>query len=122
MNKDMIELYSDYLIASFGQTTATGLANLLQGSIYHDSITRFLNSETLTAKEQWQLIKPMLRQHENATPMPQAISSLMTPYSPNRTQASTTSTAGTTTTPKTKMLKALTCLTVCIIAKISTYP
>ncbi len=41
MNKDMIELYSDYLIASFGQTTATGLANLLQGSIYHDSITRF---------------------------------------------------------------------------------
>lgn len=68
MNKDMIELYSDYLIASFGQTTATGLANLLQGSIYHDSITRFLNSETLTAKEQWQLIKPMLRQHENATP------------------------------------------------------
>ena len=69
MNKDMIELYSDYLIASFGQTTATGLANLLQGSIYHDSITRFLNSETLTAKEQWQLIKPMLRQHENATPV-----------------------------------------------------
>ena len=68
MNKDMIELYSDYLIASFGQVTATGLANLLQGSIYHDSITRFLNSETLTAKEQWQLIKPMLRQHENATP------------------------------------------------------
>ena len=65
MNKDMIELYSDYLIASFGQTTATGLANLLQGSIYHDSITRFLNSETLAAKEQWQLIKPMLRQHEN---------------------------------------------------------
>ena len=64
----MIELYSDYLIASFGQTTATGLANLLQGSIYHDSITHFLNSETLTAKEQWQLIKPMLRQHENATP------------------------------------------------------
>ena len=32
MNKDMIELYSDYLIASFGQTTATGLANLLQGA------------------------------------------------------------------------------------------
>ncbi|WP_253844354.1 hypothetical protein [Faucicola atlantae] len=47
----MIELYSDYLIASFGQTTATGLANLPQGSIYHDSITRFLNNETLTAKE-----------------------------------------------------------------------
>ncbi len=87
MNKDMIELYSDYLIASFGQTTATGLANLPQGSIYHDSITRCLNSETLSAKEQWQLIKPMLRQHEIPHPMPQAISSLMTPYSPNRTTA-----------------------------------
>lgn len=68
MNKEMIELYSDYLIASFGQTTATGLAKLLQGSIYHDSITRFLGSETLTAKEQWQLVKPMLRQLENDNP------------------------------------------------------
>lgn len=68
MNREMIELYSDYLISSFGQTTATGLANLLQGSIYHDSITRFLNSETLSAKEQWQLVKPMLREHEASTP------------------------------------------------------
>lgn len=71
MNREMIELYSDYLIASFGQTTATGLSRLLQGSIIHDSVTRFLNTETLSAKEQWQLVKPMIRQietdHANTT-------------------------------------------------------
>ncbi|MFW2178540.1 MULTISPECIES: transposase [unclassified Moraxella] len=68
MNREMIELYSDYLIASFGQTTATGLSHLLQGEIYHDSITRFLNGDTLTAKQQWQLVKPVLRQLENDNP------------------------------------------------------
>lgn len=118
----MIELYSDYLIASFGQTTATGLANLLQGSIYHDSITRFLNSETLTAKEQWQLIKPMLRQHENATP--NAIGYLIfdDTIQPKPHTSVDDINCWHYDHTQTKMLKALTCLTVCIIAKISTYP
>jgi hypothetical protein len=29
----MLDLYSDYLISSFGATTATGLAKLLEGDI-----------------------------------------------------------------------------------------
>jgi hypothetical protein len=33
MKKDMLDLYSDYLISSFGATTATGLARLLEGDI-----------------------------------------------------------------------------------------
>ncbi|MSS70901.1 MAG: IS701 family transposase, partial [Candidatus Latescibacteria bacterium] len=32
-NKDLLDLYSDYLISSFGQTTATGLASLLGGTV-----------------------------------------------------------------------------------------
>ena len=33
MKTNMLDLYSDYLISSFGATTATGLARLLEGDI-----------------------------------------------------------------------------------------
>jgi len=36
------DLYSDYLLASFGATTATGLSQLLEGEVSHDQITRYL--------------------------------------------------------------------------------
>ncbi len=39
---EILDLYSDYLISSFGQTTATGLSALLDGQISHDRIRRFL--------------------------------------------------------------------------------
>jgi hypothetical protein len=35
MDKSLLELYTDYLISSFGQTTATGLSQLLDGQISH---------------------------------------------------------------------------------------
>jgi len=37
MNKEM-DLYTDYLLSSFVQVTATGLSNLLDGGISHDKI------------------------------------------------------------------------------------
>ena len=37
------DLYTDYLLSSFGQTTATSLASLLDGALSHDEVTRFLN-------------------------------------------------------------------------------
>ncbi len=43
MDKNLLELYSDYLLSSFGATTATGLSALLEGSISHDRVTRFLS-------------------------------------------------------------------------------
>lgn len=67
MKRDMIELYSDYLLSSFGQTTATGLSSLLQGAISHDKITRFLNTEPLDSKTLWTLVKPTVRQIERDT-------------------------------------------------------
>jgi len=38
-------LYSDYLISAFGQTTGTGLAELLGGSVSHDRIQRLLSKQ-----------------------------------------------------------------------------
>lgn len=61
---DIAEIYSDYLIASFGLTTATGLSNLLDGEISHDKITRFLSSKVKTGKDLWQFVKPLVREIE----------------------------------------------------------
>lgn len=62
MKYQILDLYSDYLLSSFGQTTATGLARLVEGEISHDQITRMLSSEKLTSKTWWKLVKPQVRQ------------------------------------------------------------
>jgi hypothetical protein len=61
-SKQLLDLYSDYLLASFGATTATGLSQLVDNLVSHDQITRFLASETQTAKDLWQVVKPFVRQ------------------------------------------------------------
>ncbi len=45
MDKPLLDLYADYLISSFGPTTATGLSRLLQAHLSHDKITRFLSEK-----------------------------------------------------------------------------
>jgi hypothetical protein len=62
---DIAEIYSDYLIASFGLTTATGLSKLLDGEISHHRITRFLSSKAKTSKDLWQFVKPLVREIES---------------------------------------------------------
>ena len=64
MNKDQLELYSDYLISSFSQTTATGLSTLLDQSISHDQVTRFLSGGDYGSRELWQLVKAVVRREE----------------------------------------------------------
>jgi hypothetical protein len=64
-NDELLDLYSDYLISSFGQTTATGLAALLGGQVSHDRIQRFLASEQRTSADLWQLVKPHVRAIES---------------------------------------------------------
>lgn len=66
MNYQILDLYSDYLLSSFGQTTATGLSNLLEGEISHDQVTRMLSSGKVTGKSWWKLIKPHVRKIERA--------------------------------------------------------
>ena len=60
-NDDLLDLYSDYLISSFGQTTATGLAALLDGAVSHDRVQRFLASRQRTSADMWYLVKPHVR-------------------------------------------------------------
>lgn len=62
MDKQLLDLYTDYLISSFGLTTATGLSTLLNGAISHDKITRFLSGSDFTSADLWQLVKPLVRQ------------------------------------------------------------
>jgi hypothetical protein len=64
MNQKILDLYSDYLLSSFGQTTATGLSRLLEGGISHDQVTRMLSSSKMTSKAWWKLVKPHVRQIE----------------------------------------------------------
>jgi hypothetical protein len=65
MDKDLLDLYSDYLICSFSSTTATGLSNLLGGNISHDKITRFLSGEPYSSKDLWLFAKPIVRKIES---------------------------------------------------------
>jgi IS4 transposase len=60
-DKQLLDLYSDYLISSFGQTTGTGMADLLEGSISHDRIQRLLSKQAFTSADLWQIVKPHVR-------------------------------------------------------------
>jgi hypothetical protein len=66
MDKALLDLYSDYLLSSFSLTTATGLSSLLDNAYSHDQITRFLGQPRYDQKEYWQVIKPVVRQVEQA--------------------------------------------------------
>ncbi|MCD8499813.1 MAG: transposase [Gammaproteobacteria bacterium] len=67
MDKRLLDIYSDYLISQSHYATATGLADLLNGEISHDKISRFLRLEDYESKELWQYVKPSVRQHEAST-------------------------------------------------------
>ncbi|MCB0515370.1 MAG: transposase [Chitinophagales bacterium] len=62
----ILDLYSDYLLASFSQTSATGLSNLLNGEISHDQVTRFLWQNKQTSKDLWRRVKPFVKQMSSA--------------------------------------------------------
>ena len=65
MSDKLLDLYTDYLISSFGQVTATGLARLLNGEVSHDQITRFLAGEPKRSADLWRIAKPLVRQIES---------------------------------------------------------
>jgi hypothetical protein len=58
-DKELLDVYSDYLISAFGQTTGTGLSELLGGAISHDRIQRFLSQNEFTSGDLWQIVKPV---------------------------------------------------------------
>jgi len=56
MNKQLLELYTDYLTSSFSYTTATGLSVMSEGKISRDKVTRSLSSEYFTAAKLWETV------------------------------------------------------------------
>jgi hypothetical protein len=44
MKKDDLDLYTEYLLSTFGAATATGLSARVDGEVSHDLITRFLSA------------------------------------------------------------------------------
>jgi DDE superfamily endonuclease len=61
-DKELLDIYTDYLISSFGLTTGTGLSRLLDGAISHDRIQRFLASPAKGGADFWKIVKPFVRQ------------------------------------------------------------
>ena len=61
-----LDLYTDYLISSTGQTSATGLSRLFDGQLSHDQVTRWLSSVYLDSRQVWAHAKPLVRRAEQA--------------------------------------------------------
>src|SRR3712207_8492956 len=61
MTNDLLDLYSDYLISSFGAVTDTGLSALVERQVSRDHITRFLARPHRTAADLWRIAKPYVR-------------------------------------------------------------
>lgn len=63
--KEILDIYSDYIISSFWQITATWLSSMLDWEIKHDKITEFLSKRDFTSKDLWLLVKQEIRKIEN---------------------------------------------------------
>jgi len=64
MKKPELELYTDYLLSTFGAATATGLSAMVNGEVSHDQVTRFLSEREYTSKDLWLQVKQVVRQIE----------------------------------------------------------
>lgn len=64
MTKEELDLYSDYLLSSFGKATATGLSVMVDGAVSHDAVTRWLSEREYTSKDLWRHVKEMVRKIE----------------------------------------------------------
>jgi len=60
----IIDLYTDYLLCSFTTASSTMMSQMLQNSLSHDQITRFLSKRDFSAKDYWLAIKPIVREIE----------------------------------------------------------
>ena len=65
MKNSELELYTDYLLSTFGAATATGLSAMVGGEVSHDRITRFLSGQEYTSRDLWLQVKAMVRQVED---------------------------------------------------------
>lgn len=62
-----MDLYTDYLLSSFGLSTATGLSAMLDKAVSHDNVTRFISGIAAGSQALWQHVKPLVRELEKTT-------------------------------------------------------
>ena len=62
--QDKLDLYTDFLLTTTDQATATSLSKVVDGAVTHDSITRMLRENEYTSKDLWQSTKPLIKQHQ----------------------------------------------------------
>ncbi|MEM9985374.1 MAG: transposase [Bacteroidota bacterium] len=62
--RDAFDLYTDYLLAGFGQATATGVSAMLDYRIPHDYFSDMLAQEGLDQQTFWKEVKPLVRKIE----------------------------------------------------------
>ena len=61
----LVDLYTDYLLSSFGPATATGLSRVLDNAVSHDAFTRMLSDTGFDSKYLWLSCKRLVRAHES---------------------------------------------------------
>jgi len=61
MSRQLLDLYTDYLIVSHSQTSSTGLSRMTDETVSHDAITRMLSTTDLSRKDLWQAAKPLIK-------------------------------------------------------------
>ena len=61
LDLSMLDLYTDYLISSVSYTTATGMSDVLDNTVTHDAVTRFLAEREYTNRDLWKVVKPTIR-------------------------------------------------------------
>ncbi len=64
-NPQLLDLYSDYALSTFGLVTAVGLSELIDRGYSHDKISRFLGQKKLVPKDFWKMVKALIRKIEN---------------------------------------------------------
>jgi len=65
MKKADLDLYTDYLLSTFGSATATGLSAMVDGEVSHDQITRFLSKQDYDSRDLWLKVKSTAREIES---------------------------------------------------------
>ena len=65
MDKKMLELYTDFMLVSSGEVTATTFSKVINGKYSHDQLTRFLSKNEFAEEEHWRYIKPIIKKYES---------------------------------------------------------
>ena len=65
LKSSLLDLYTDYLIAGFSQTTAKGFSLVLNNQVTHDMATQLLSSGYVSSQLLWCTVRPMCEEIED---------------------------------------------------------